>query len=192
MEWMLQRLLYHGLVLYLSLCVCQTFAASHSSDSQKIAKFSKLLDELRLLKKGSGIYGPNNMPVFSHSQDDSSTLNDRFDFLKNANNDKEGQVDDFFMADSDALLHDLDANGLSQEDIERSLNAWRTEPGDNSKSKRNWNIEMKSAEKRQGWDFDYGLGGGRFGKRGLHYRDYPLGGGRFGRDLDHIDIDFDN
>lgn len=50
-----------------------------------------------------------------------------------------------------------------------------------------------AVEKRQGvWDYDYGLGGGRFGKRG--FGDYALGGGRFGRDVDHVDsnepIDF--
>ncbi|KAH3751570.1 uncharacterized protein LOC127848429 [Dreissena polymorpha] len=40
--------------------------------------------------------------------------------------------------------------------------------------------------KRQGnWDFDYGLGGGRFGKR-AGFGDYTLGGGRFGRDVDHV------
>ncbi|KAL3854476.1 hypothetical protein ACJMK2_013742 [Sinanodonta woodiana] len=43
-------------------------------------------------------------------------------------------------------------------------------------------------EKRQGaWDFDYGLGGGRFGKRGS--AEYSLGGGRFGRDVDHVDLE---
>lgn len=41
-------------------------------------------------------------------------------------------------------------------------------------------------KKRQGsWDYDYGLGGGRFGKRG-YWADYSLGGGRFGRDTDHV------
>ena len=41
-------------------------------------------------------------------------------------------------------------------------------------------------EKRQGsWDYDYGLGGGRFGKRN-GFMDYSLGGGRFGRDVDHV------
>ncbi|XP_076456993.1 uncharacterized protein LOC143291171 [Babylonia areolata] len=41
--------------------------------------------------------------------------------------------------------------------------------------------------KRQGgWSFDYGLGGGRFGKR--YYGDYGIGGGRFGRDVDHVDV----
>ncbi|KAL8593288.1 hypothetical protein ACOMHN_009941 [Nucella lapillus] len=41
--------------------------------------------------------------------------------------------------------------------------------------------------KRQGtWSYDYGLGGGRFGKR--YYGDYGIGGGRFGRDVDHVDI----
>ncbi|KAL8587548.1 hypothetical protein ACOMHN_000954 [Nucella lapillus] len=39
--------------------------------------------------------------------------------------------------------------------------------------------------KRQGY-YDYGLGGGRFGKR--YYGDYGIGGGRFGRDVDHVDI----
>ena len=40
-------------------------------------------------------------------------------------------------------------------------------------------------DKRQGsWDYDYGLGGGRFGKRD-GFMDYSLGGGRFGRDVDH-------
>lgn len=34
--------------------------------------------------------------------------------------------------------------------------------------------------------YDYGLGGGRFGKR--YYGDYGIGGGRFGRDVDHVDI----
>lgn len=43
------------------------------------------------------------------------------------------------------------------------------------------------ASKRQGgWSYDYGLGGGRFGKR--HYGDYGIGGGRFGRDVDHVDL----
>lgn len=48
---------------------------------------------------------------------------------------------------------------------------------------------ISGMDKRQGrWDLDYGLGGGRFGKRG--YDDYVLGGGRFGRDVDHVrDID---
>ena len=42
-------------------------------------------------------------------------------------------------------------------------------------------------EKRQGsWDYDYGLGGGRFGKRNYGFMDYSLGGGRFGRDVDHV------
>ena len=41
-------------------------------------------------------------------------------------------------------------------------------------------------DKRQGsWDYDYGLGGGRFGKRN-GFMDYALGGGRFGRDVDHV------
>lgn len=41
--------------------------------------------------------------------------------------------------------------------------------------------------KRQGaWSYDYGLGGGRFGKR--TYGDYGIGGGRFGRDVDHVDL----
>ena len=49
--------------------------------------------------------------------------------------------------------------------------------------------EGQELQKRQGvWDFDYGLGGGRFGKRG--FGDYSLGGGRFGRDVDHVDPDF--
>lgn len=52
---------------------------------------------------------------------------------------------------------------------------------------------LEEVEKRQGvWDYDYGLGGGRFGKR--RSSDYALGGGRFGRDVDHVDsnepIDF--
>jgi len=43
-----------------------------------------------------------------------------------------------------------------------------------------------AASKRQGaWSYDYGLGGGRFGKR--NYGDYGIGGGRFGRSLDHVD-----
>ena len=51
--------------------------------------------------------------------------------------------------------------------------------GDNS-------IEI-GMEKRQGsWDYDYGLGGGRFGKRNYGFMDYSLGGGRFGRDIDHV------
>lgn len=42
--------------------------------------------------------------------------------------------------------------------------------------------------KRQGaWSYDYGLGGGRFGKRNV-YGDYGIGGGRFGRDVDHVDV----
>ena len=41
-------------------------------------------------------------------------------------------------------------------------------------------------DKRQGsWDYDYGLGGGRFGKRD-GFMDYSLGGGRFGRDVGHV------
>jgi len=45
--------------------------------------------------------------------------------------------------------------------------------------------------KRQGdWSYDYGLGGGRFGKR-ANYGDYGIGGGRFGRDVDHVDPSFD-
>lgn len=46
---------------------------------------------------------------------------------------------------------------------------------------------LSSVHKRQGaWSYDYGLGGGRFGKR--HYGDYGIGGGRFGRDVDHVDL----
>nr|BBD49874.1 cholecystokinin/sulfakinin 2 [Ambigolimax valentianus] len=44
-----------------------------------------------------------------------------------------------------------------------------------------------SVMKREGgWSYDYGLGGGRFGKR--NYGDYGIGGGRFGRDVDHVDL----
>ncbi|XP_048778390.2 uncharacterized protein LOC125682051 [Ostrea edulis] len=54
-------------------------------------------------------------------------------------------------------------------------------------SNRGWDIDFDDAEqeveKRQGaWDYDYGLGGGRFGKR----FDYSFGGGRFGRDINHV------
>ncbi|CAG5118117.1 unnamed protein product [Candidula unifasciata] len=46
---------------------------------------------------------------------------------------------------------------------------------------------LAQVHKRQGaWSYDYGLGGGRFGKR--HYGDYGIGGGRFGRDVDHVDL----
>ncbi|PVD37694.1 hypothetical protein C0Q70_00294 [Pomacea canaliculata] len=46
---------------------------------------------------------------------------------------------------------------------------------------------FSGVSKRQGaWTYDYGLGGGRFGKR--YYGDYGIGGGRFGRDVDHVDI----
>lgn len=53
--------------------------------------------------------------------------------------------------------------------------------------KRGWDVDFEDddqgIEKRQGaWDYDYGLGGGRFGKR----FDYSFGGGRWGRDLDHV------
>jgi len=49
----------------------------------------------------------------------------------------------------------------------------------------------RGVAKRQGaWSYDYGLGGGRFGKRGSSiYGDYGVGGGRFGRDVDHVDPD---
>jgi hypothetical protein len=39
---------------------------------------------------------------------------------------------------------------------------------------------------KRNWSYDYGMGGGRFGKR--YYGDYGIGGGRFGRDVDHVDI----
>lgn len=45
------------------------------------------------------------------------------------------------------------------------------------------------AKRQGGWDYDYGLGGGRFGKRTPG--DYGIGGGRFGRDVsdvDHVDL----
>uniref|UniRef100_A0A8W8L3A7 Uncharacterized protein n=1 Tax=Magallana gigas TaxID=29159 RepID=A0A8W8L3A7_MAGGI len=53
--------------------------------------------------------------------------------------------------------------------------------------KRAWDVDFEDdqqdVEKRQGaWDYDYGLGGGRFGKR----FDYNFGGGRWGRDVDHV------
>ncbi|XP_045178504.1 uncharacterized protein LOC123538455 [Mercenaria mercenaria] len=47
---------------------------------------------------------------------------------------------------------------------------------------KNGNSNTFDVNKRQGsWDYDYGLGGGRFGKRA--FGDYSLGGGRFGRDV---------
>ena len=63
-----------------------------------------------------------------------------------------------------------------------------------------------SAAKRQGaWDYDYGLGGGRFGKRAgrfsqrvrrpVDYFSYGGLGGRFGRDTEHVsqlDAEFDD
>ncbi|XP_060564125.1 uncharacterized protein LOC132723424 isoform X2 [Ruditapes philippinarum] len=50
---------------------------------------------------------------------------------------------------------------------------------------KNGNSNTFDVNKRQGsWDYDYGLGGGRFGKRG--FGDYSLGGGRFGRDVGHV------
>ncbi|KAK6166447.1 hypothetical protein SNE40_023136 [Patella caerulea] len=49
------------------------------------------------------------------------------------------------------------------------------------------NSDFDSPVKRQGgWSYDYGLGGGRFGKR--NYGDYGIGGSRFGRDVDHVDL----
>ncbi|XP_062577693.1 uncharacterized protein LOC134239540 [Saccostrea cucullata] len=53
--------------------------------------------------------------------------------------------------------------------------------------KSDWDIDFDDEEqevnKRQGaWDYEYGLGGGRFGKR----FDYSFGGGRWGRDTDHV------
>ncbi|KAL4217134.1 hypothetical protein ACF0H5_023588 [Mactra antiquata] len=48
-------------------------------------------------------------------------------------------------------------------------------------------VTRYDVSKRQGsWDYDYGLGGGRFGKRAGYWADYSLGGGRFGRDVDHV------
>ena len=48
------------------------------------------------------------------------------------------------------------------------------------------NKRFQDFYKRQGaWSYDYGLGGGRFGKR--NYGDYGIGGGRFGRSVDHVD-----
>lgn len=63
---------------------------------------------------------------------------------------------------------------------------------------KNDNYNSFNVEKRQGsWDYDYGLGGGRFGKRA--FGDYSLGGGRFGRDVGHVQqleseevVDFDD
>lgn len=50
---------------------------------------------------------------------------------------------------------------------------------------KNDNSNSFDVNKRQGsWDYDYGLGGGRFGKRA--FGDYSLGGGRFGRDVNHM------
>ena len=57
-----------------------------------------------------------------------------------------------------------------------------------------YNSKGIEVNKRQGsWDYDYGLGGGRFGKRSEMFgkragmfADYSLGEGRFGRDLDHV------
>ncbi|XP_046560006.1 uncharacterized protein LOC124269021 [Haliotis rubra] len=47
--------------------------------------------------------------------------------------------------------------------------------------------DVPDMRKRQGaWSYDYGLGGGRFGKR--NYGEYGFGGGRFGRDVDHVDL----
>ena len=46
--------------------------------------------------------------------------------------------------------------------------------------------DIPNVEKRQGdWDFDYGLGGGRWGKRS--YSSYGLSKYRIGRDVDHVD-----
>lgn len=58
--------------------------------------------------------------------------------------------------------------------------------GDNDAERSNGGSGRISESKRQGaWSYDYGLGGGRFGKRS--YGDYGIGGGRFGRDVDHVD-----
>ncbi|XP_052823036.1 uncharacterized protein LOC128247586 isoform X2 [Octopus bimaculoides] len=48
------------------------------------------------------------------------------------------------------------------------------------------NAEDDGNKRRGAWYYDYGLGGGRFGKR--DYDEYGLGGGRFGRDVDHVDM----
>lgn len=46
--------------------------------------------------------------------------------------------------------------------------------------------DTENVEKRQGdWDFDYGLGGGRWGKRGDTF--YGTSKIRFGRNVDHVD-----
>lgn len=56
-----------------------------------------------------------------------------------------------------------------------------------SESALNNGDDTSGVNKRQGkWDRDYGLGGGRWGKRGRGF-EYEFGGGRFGRDLDHVD-----
>lgn len=57
---------------------------------------------------------------------------------------------------------------------------------------KNGNSNTFGVSKRQGsWDYDYGLGGGRFGKRA--FGDYSLGGGRFGRDVGHAqDLEADD
>lgn len=61
---------------------------------------------------------------------------------------------------------------------------------DEDSAKNGYLGELKGSSvmnKRQGaWSYDYGLGGGRFGKRS--YGDYGIGGGRFGRDVDHVDL----
>ena len=84
---------------------------------------------------------------------------------------------------TNSLLHrDLDSNlGLDlADDSAAGLFAGRNSGGRGSAS-------ASEKSKRQGaWSYDYGLGGGRFGKRS--YGDYGIGGGRYGRDVDHVDI----
>ncbi|GFR99754.1 betsin [Elysia marginata] len=76
--------------------------------------------------------------------------------------------------DDGGLGLDLVDDGAAAEDLLRGRNSGGS-------------AAHSEKSKRQGaWSYDYGLGGGRFGKRS--YGDYGIGGGRYGRDVDHVDI----
>ncbi|GFO12996.1 Betsin [Plakobranchus ocellatus] len=192
-----------GLIFVTVLCAYSCWSLPANSRSEDIKQLVSLLGKLKNIERArrqqqqyNHLYQHENQQLLSgvslsspHQRGSSSSFSG---FASPA--DSAGPASDFPEAFSssdvtNSLLlggdGDLDLDlGDGSAVIRESYNGKTHSRAKADDGKSNKNIENI---KRQGaWSYDYGLGGGRFGKR--TYGDYGIGGGRFGRDVDHVDI----
>ncbi|RUS81470.1 hypothetical protein EGW08_010768 [Elysia chlorotica] len=180
-----------GFLVIASVCVCSCTCASLQTDSRRQEDIQHLVSLLGKLKNIERVRQQQHHRSHHHSKQQQQQLQvlPGLDLSSGSPSSSEFLPSEANKPDLDSrdvtntLLLGSDGDDLDLDLTEAGAAEGLLEGGSNSAG----SVSAVGKSKRQGaWSYDYGLGGGRFGKR--NYGDYGYGGGRFGRDVDHVDI----